>query len=187
MAWTSRLAEYVAELRSLGRPRFLAAYPHPVLVHHFGRDADGAVERRGAAAGAAKFRTELPPGGGAANGAALAGDRTDLEAAVHPLKKRPGNAYPDTITVGRADSNDVVVPYDDLSKLHAYFTRSPGGALLVADAGSTNGTWVDGERLAANASRVLGERARLTLGDHELELLGPAALADLVASLAAAS
>jgi hypothetical protein len=181
VAWTSRVADYLSELRKLGREPFLAAYPNPVLVHHFGRDALGAAARVEAIAGAAKFRTDRPRRG--ASGGALAGDRSDLEAAVHPLKKRPGNPYPDTITVGRAETNDVVLPYDDLSKLHAYFTRAPEGTLLVADAGSTNGTWLGGERLAPNATRRVAARDPLTLGEHELEIFAPPALADWLATL----
>jgi hypothetical protein len=182
VAWTSGVADYLSELRKLGRDAFLRAYPNPVLVHHFARDAARAAAHIEGLAGAAKFRTSQA--GRGAKGAALAGDRSDLEAAVHPLKKRPGNPYPDTITVGRAETNDVVLPYDDLSKLHAYFTRSPEGTLLVADAGSTNGTWLAGEKLAPNASRRVAARDQLSLGEHELEVFAPAALADWLAALA---
>jgi hypothetical protein len=178
VAWTSRVADYLDEVRHLGREQFLVSYPNPILVHHFGRAA-ARLERF---ARTAKFRTDLPEG--TPGDEVLVGDASDLEAAVHPLRKRAGNAYPDTITVGRADNNDVVVAYDDLSKLHAYFTRSAAGELLLADAGSTNGTWLAGARLAPNESVVLVGRARLGLGEHAFELFLPAALADWLTTLA---
>lgn len=182
MAWTSRVADYVEELRHLGREQFLVSYPSPILVHHFERAAARDAARLEGFARAAKFRTDVPEG--APDAGVLAGDASDLAAAVHPLRKRAGNAYPDTITVGRADNNDVVVAYDDLSKLHAYFTRSAGGELLLADAGSTNGTWLSGARLAPNESVAVGGRARLGLGEHAFELFLPAALAEWLATLA---
>ena len=184
MAWTSRLEDYVWELRKLGRTQFLAAYPTPVLVHHFGRDAEAQSARKKALTAEARFRTEEARPGAPGGAAVLVGDPSDLAACVHPLKKRPGNPYPDTVTVGRADSNDVVVPYDNLSKLHAYFTRSPAGGLLVADAGSTNGTWLAGERLAPNESVRIAERDQLALGEHAFEIFMPTALADWIATFA---
>jgi hypothetical protein len=183
VAWTSRVGDYASELRKLGRTQFLSAYPTPVLVHHFGRAAEAVAARKRTLTTEAKFRTQGRPG--VANGAAvLAGDRSDLEARVHPIKKRPGNPYPDTVTMGRADSNDIVVAYDNLSKLHAYFTRSPAGGLLVADAGSTNGTWLAGERLAPNESVKVAERDQLALGEHTFEIFMPTALADWLATFA---
>jgi pSer/pThr/pTyr-binding forkhead associated (FHA) protein len=178
VAWTSRVAEYLAELQRLGRERFLASYPHPILVHH----ETPAAARLEAFAGGDKFRTGVPQGPPVE--AVLPGDASDLDAAVHPIRKRKGNPYPDTITVGRAESNDIVVAYDELSKLHAYFTRSTDGALFLADAGSTNGTWVAGVRLAANESQRLAARERIGLGEHAFEVLAPGALADWLASLA---
>jgi hypothetical protein len=176
------VADYLSELRKLGRKQFLVSYPNPILVHHFERAAEDAAERMKVLTGVAKFRTEAPRG--APDAAVLLGDPSDLDACVHPLRKRPNNPYPDTVTAGRADSNDIVVPYDDLSKLHAYFTRSPEGAWLVADAGSTNGTWLAGERLAPNESKKLAERDQLGLGEHAFEVFVSAALADWLATFA---
>jgi hypothetical protein len=161
VAWTSRIDEYLAELTRLGCAQFLSTYPNPLLVHRF---ANPSARGRLAVTSPARFRTDAPRG--PRDPAVLTGGAADLEAGVHPLKKRPGNPYPDTITVGRAETNDIVVPYDDLSKLHAYFTRAPDGAVLVADAGSRNGTWLAGERLAPNDARPLGARYRFGLGEH---------------------
>jgi pSer/pThr/pTyr-binding forkhead associated (FHA) protein len=48
--------------------------------------------------------------------------------------------------VGRANYNDVVIPDESVSTVHAKIQRREGIWVLV-DEGSTNGTVVDGERV----------------------------------------
>lgn len=52
------------------------------------------------------------------------------------------------LTVGRSAGNDL--PLDDISvsKMHASISVGDDGTLAVADTGSTNGTFIDGERIA---------------------------------------
>jgi ABC-type multidrug transport system ATPase subunit len=52
------------------------------------------------------------------------------------------------ITIGRAGC-DVVLDNPQVSRFHAQIDRAPGGAAVLRDAGSTNGTFVNGQRLAA--------------------------------------
>jgi pSer/pThr/pTyr-binding forkhead associated (FHA) protein len=52
----------------------------------------------------------------------------------------------DAVTIGRADDNQVVVDLDNVSRCHAEVVRK-GGAWLLHDLGSTNGTWLKGERV----------------------------------------
>ena len=63
----------------------------------------------------------------------------------------------DRTSVGRAASNDVVLPDPTVSLLHGVVERYPTG-FCIKDLGSSNGTFVNGER-------VLGER-RLRSGDE---------------------
>ena len=51
-------------------------------------------------------------------------------------------------TVGRAKDNDVTIDDQSVSKVHASLVIKDDGRLVVADTGSTNGTYVDGERIA---------------------------------------
>jgi pSer/pThr/pTyr-binding forkhead associated (FHA) protein len=48
------------------------------------------------------------------------------------------------VTVGRAPDNDVVIPDRSISRRHAFLKRGPDGGYLVLDAGSSNGTTVNG-------------------------------------------
>jgi len=51
-------------------------------------------------------------------------------------------------TLGRDVANDIVIGDPEVSRQHSRITRTPGG-YVVEDMGSTNGTFVNGERLAA--------------------------------------
>lgn len=59
--------------------------------------------------------------------------------------------------VGRAASCDIVLPYDTVSQRHAEITNS-GATYAVKDLGSTNGTWVNHNRVS--------EAVTLTDGDE---------------------
>lgn len=86
------------------------------------------------------------------------------ELEVYPLTKKAGASFPDRITIGRTGNNDVVIADASVSRLHAYVRRD-GAEWLVADAGSKNGSWLDGDPLVARKERPLPSRAVLRLGD----------------------
>jgi hypothetical protein len=67
---------------------------------------------------------------------------------VVPVRKVGTNQANNLITIGRADTNDVVIPSSEVSKMHAFFMLDhASGLLTLTDAGSTNGTKVDGRPL----------------------------------------
>ena len=49
--------------------------------------------------------------------------------------------------VGRESENDICLQGRLLSRYHALFERTPEG-LRITDLGSTNGTWVNGQRIS---------------------------------------
>ncbi len=67
--------------------------------------------------------------------------------------------------IGRADYNDLVVPDESVSTSHAKLQRREGVWVLV-DLESTNGTFVDGERIAADTPIAPGTMVRF--GDVQL-------------------
>jgi len=69
------------------------------------------------------------------------------------------------VNIGRADYNDLVVPDPSVSTSHAKLQRREGVWVLV-DLDSTNGTFVDGERVKGEAPLAPGATVRL--GDVQL-------------------
>jgi hypothetical protein len=74
---------------------------------------------------------------------------------VYPLRKRV-STFAAVILVGRATSNDVCIDDTTVSKLHARIRLSERG-FIVEDAGSRNGTWVEGEKLKRPAEVCAGD------------------------------
>lgn len=78
----------------------------------------------------------------------------------------PGTAFDLTKEVtllGRDVTNDISLGDSEISRQHARLTRTPGGYVLE-DLGSTNGSFVNGERLVA--PRVLASGDLLGLGEN---------------------
>jgi hypothetical protein len=67
------------------------------------------------------------------------------------------------VTLGRASSNDVVIPDPSVSRKHALAKRGEDGVFLMRDAGSSNGTTVNGRSALA---RGHGPPSELKNGDN---------------------
>jgi pSer/pThr/pTyr-binding forkhead associated (FHA) protein len=68
-------------------------------------------------------------------------------------------------TIGRAVGADFIVDAALVSRVHCRLTALPGGDLEVRDLESTNGTYVNGERIE---SATLASGDRLTIGRLDL-------------------
>ena len=88
-----------------------------------------------------------------------------------PVAKRlGGNPFANMITIGRAANNDIVLAEGSVSKFHAFLRTTEGGLLLV-DADSSNGTYVNGTRLDPQRARRLNPGDTLRFGNLNLRLL----------------
>jgi len=85
------------------------------------------------------------------------------------------------VTCGRADDNEVVLHDASVSRYHARLESGPGGWTVV-DPGSTNGTFVNGERISVGEPRPLRDGDRLAFGDVEFEYRIDSQLARTVAT-----
>jgi hypothetical protein len=93
---------------------------------------------------------------------------------VLPLRKVQ-TTFPSMITVGRTDNNDLVIPDEQVSKVHAFF-RQYGERLEISDAGSRNGTFVGGRRLESRGAPVpIKAQDHVCFGALEFILLDPRA------------
>jgi pSer/pThr/pTyr-binding forkhead associated (FHA) protein len=95
---------------------------------------------------------------------------------VVPLIKRTSNTFKDMIWVGRALSCDVLLPFESVSKIHAFIGRDAEGQFVLSDAGSRNGTWINGVKLDHAARLPIKDHDRLRFGGIEAVYLSPKAL-----------
>lgn len=96
-----------------------------------------------------------PPGSRSSGGAALA----SLLARSGALKGQRLTVRTPVVNIGRADYNDFVIPDESISTAHAKLQRREGVWVLV-DLDSTNGTFVDGERVQGEAALSPGVTLR---------------------------
>ncbi|MFP3855215.1 MAG: FHA domain-containing protein [Anaerolineales bacterium] len=96
----------------------------------------------------------------------------------------PGETFElekDVLTLGRDVTNDIVLADPEVSRQHARIKRTPGGYVLE-DLGSTNGSFVNGERLVS--PRVLNSGDLVGLGE-DVTLTFEAAAAESAATVMA--
>ena len=84
-----------------------------------------------------------------------------------PLIFKPGGKR---LNVGRASDNELTLNDASVSKIHAALLMTAEGTLLVADTGSTNGTFINGRRIAYGESRLLEDGDVVGFGDVEVRL-----------------
>lgn len=92
-----------------------------------------------------------------------------------PVIKSEPNAFPFGITIGHAESNDVVIRHHQVSRFHAYVQHA-GKAFVLVDADSKNGSYLDGRRLLPTRPAPLPPHAVLRFGEVRLEFFESARL-----------
>jgi len=82
------------------------------------------------------------------------------------LKFTPGRR----LAVGRTKENDLSIDDSSISKIHAALVLNSENQLMVADTGSTNGTFINGNRLAYGRAFVIEDNDKLKFGTVEVFL-----------------
>ena len=82
-----------------------------------------------------------------------------------PLIFKPGGKR---LNVGRGLDNELCLNHTSVSKIHAALVMNQQGTLLVADTGSTNGTYINGRRIAYGESRQIEDGDVVGFGDIEV-------------------
>ena len=84
---------------------------------------------------------------------------------VYPMIQRIPHSNPKLITVGRAKTNDIVIPDRSVSKAHASFDfDSKTNRRILYDLDSTNGTYLRGERLIPRVGYPVKTGDRIVFG-----------------------
>ncbi len=77
----------------------------------------------------------------------------------------------DVYIIGRDDDRDVVLPGSSkVSRSHARLERSFDGKYRLIDLGSTNGTFVNEQRLPANSPEAIAPGQQFRIGDYWLQI-----------------
>jgi hypothetical protein len=101
------------------------------------------------------------------------------EPLVMLVEKAPGrnNPFAMGVTIGRVESNDIIVDDRTVSRFHAWIQYDERlQAWQITDAESKNGTWVNGKKLAGKQRVTLAGGAEIKLGDVLLRFMLPDAL-----------
>jgi len=72
------------------------------------------------------------------------------------------------LTVGRAADSELSFNDNSVSKIHAALVMTHEGTLMVADTGSTNGTYINGRRIAYGEARQINDGDVVGFGDVEV-------------------
>jgi pSer/pThr/pTyr-binding forkhead associated (FHA) protein len=67
---------------------------------------------------------------------------------------------PNSITIGRNSSNNIVLNQSDVSSFHATISKSPSGEIYIQDNNSSNGTYVNGRKISRH-QLIAGDRVLL--------------------------
>ncbi|MDR5683024.1 MAG: DUF3662 and FHA domain-containing protein [Armatimonadota bacterium] len=162
------VSELVAYLREHAESRgFTLVGPLQVHIHSSEAVESGRVQVQSRTVAGPSAQTEGPAEvadtrvyriGGAGRRAVLTVAEGEPRGAVVPVAARP-------ILIGRRQGCDVVVPDPNVSREHLRVERTPEGALVV-DLDSTNGTFVNGQRVHR---RLLRPGDRIRIGTTVLE------------------
>ena len=82
-----------------------------------------------------------------------------------PMTFTPGGRR---LAVGRGTDSDLYINDRSVSKIHAALRMNREGTLLVADTGSTNGTFINGRRIGYGEARQIEEGDVVGFGDIEV-------------------
>lgn len=164
-----------AEAMSLGEEQFVARHPAPALVLDAPEGGPSGGEPSGGDPMAWLSKTVVDEDGldrtlGVVDVGLTPSPEVDLAAAAARAAAffvvkagRQKDLFPDMITIGRVPTNDIVLAYPTVSKVHAYLRRE-GEAWRLHDHRSKNGTFVAQRRLPAGGALDLADGAVVHIG-----------------------
>lgn len=170
------IAQYVEELRTLGAAKFASTYNDPMLLlRDLGEDDEDNPAFHTAFMSREAVADAMGPGKDIE-----AGKRSLQIGAVVRICKREGGVFADRIGVGRARNADVPLALARISKYHAYFSRDAAGVWNVTDAGSTNGTFVDGQKVQERLPHSVHNGQEVAFGPYRFAFYMPDGFLEVV-------
>lgn len=148
------LPKFMEPLAELDQEAFMAQVQEPVVV----------FDEIGEESGGGQFQTinTTPDKIGPAAGSGPDGDMLQQGASKWACKLVTGSKFACILTLGRAANNNLRINVPSLSKFHAYFTYvAKEKAWYLADANSSNGTFLNGQELPPSHGKVKLENGAL--------------------------
>ncbi len=161
------LSQYVPICEALAREAFEQRHPGPFLVHS--SRVGGALLKSG---GGMTIDSVVLDDAGDAGGDSGA----EVQSVFTVSQFVPQRA---DLAIGSDPNAALRIPAASVSRTHARL-RSTGGRWRIEDAGSSFGTWINGESLEPGASRDLQPGDRVSLGALDLTFFSAGAFYDLV-------
>jgi hypothetical protein len=154
MSGHKSIHDYGPTVRSMTVEAFATRFPHPIL---FGREV---LEEE------FRFSTVVTDDRSLSEVARESPDVFRIRQWVIAVRKAPEAPAQDRVFLGRSETNDLCVPHQTVSKLHAYFQRETSPALKwsVVDTGSSNGTRHNGTKLPSRAKAHVLDGDTLVFG-----------------------
>jgi len=160
------LGERYYQLSRLGRDTFCASVAQATLVRSRATNEAHGGLALGTGSGIAEVETDrngLPSP--LLAGASFA-SKMPAPQEIIPLIKKLGTPFVDLITLGRTEGNDIMIEDISVSRFQAFFRRRYG-RWFVCDAGSSNGTRVNGKRLQSRTEAEVVSHTKLHFGAVE--------------------
>lgn len=152
-----RVDNYLAAARALSLQEFVAAHEGYFLIKRPNRRVSSLPAPATIAYETVLTRVEVDP--------------FATEWRIVPVKKRPGNPYPDRLSVGRAPNCDVVLRLPSISKVHAHMLVQSDNSLCLRDNQASNQTFLNGRKLEPGTTAKLAAGDSIALGSLSLEFV----------------
>jgi hypothetical protein len=107
----------------------------------------------------------------------------DLGGLVLPLVRSSSNPFSDKLAVGRTRNCDVRIEHASISRLHALLLRGADGTWNVTDAGSSNGTRLNGQPVSKGTTLLLQHADVVVFGSVATQFVIPEKLYDALRNL----
>jgi pSer/pThr/pTyr-binding forkhead associated (FHA) protein len=97
----------------------------------------------------------------------------DLDGHVLPVVRAAGNPFSDKIAIGRTRNCDIRIEHPSISRLHALLQRASDGGWSLVDAGSSNGTRLNGQSVEKNRPQRIKFGDILAFGSVATQFVSP--------------
>ncbi len=127
-----RLQDYVQDCRTLNAESFRERHGHAFLIHRSDSPVARKQDGRRLTVSSMTVRD--------AEGIPMV---PEPDLVVFPIRHGRHKQAGEFISVGRSASNDVVIPFEPITRFHALFSQDPTSRFFLLDAGSKNGTFLN--------------------------------------------